>query len=205
MGTGVTAPSPSMAALWNQAWIGPSVLPWDQPAGTYVATIPETVEQAEPVVSPSQLELPPEPSAVPSETVSSSSKSPSQRVRFGIPSQGSRSSQSPSQSPKDGSDGDNVKVRNRHNRVEKNYRSRLNSRFLGLLKVLLKDQTNDNSRLGGKFEALSRGAVLDMASERIESLEAENHLLKLKLKTCDGLKNMYQIYSVQQHAVKDEG
>lgn len=194
-----------MAALWNQAWVGPSVLPWDQPAGNYVATMPEVVEKVEPVVSPSQLELPPEPSAVPSETVSSSSKSPSQRVRFGIPSQGSRSSQSPLQSPKEGSGGENVKVRNRHNRVEKNYRSRLNSRFLGLLKVLLKEQTNDSPRLGGKFEALSRGAVLDMASERIESLEAENHLLKLKVKTCDGLKNMYQIYSVQQHAAKDEG
>jgi hypothetical protein len=108
----------------------------------------------------------------------------------------------PSSSSKDGSDGDAIKLRDRHNRVEKNYRDRLNYRFLSLLKVLLRDQTPQGQRIGGKFDALSRGAVLDMACERIKSLEAENGILKLNAKTYGDSGNIYGVWDVHSSAEK---
>jgi hypothetical protein len=108
----------------------------------------------------------------------------------------------PSSSSKNGSDGDAIKLRDRHNRVEKNYRDRLNYRFLSLLKLLLTDQTPQGQRIGGKFDALSRGAVLDMACERIKSLEAENGILKLNAKTYDDSGNIYGVWDVQSSTEK---
>jgi hypothetical protein len=127
------------------------------------------------------------------------------RVRFGVYLRGEESMKlhhRPSSSSKNGSDGDAIKLRDRHNRVEKNYRDRLNYRFLSLLKLLLTDQTPQGQRIGGKFDALSRGAVLDMACERIKSLEAENGILKLNAKTYDDSGNIYGVWDVQSSTEK---
>jgi Helix-loop-helix DNA-binding domain len=68
-----------------------------------------------------------------------------------------------------------------HNQVEKNYRNRLNNQFERLLSALPSKRTDDDGGTDGGTRALSRAEVLDLAAQRIRSLEKENNLLGLEM------------------------
>lgn len=71
-----------------------------------------------------------------------------------------------------------------HNRIEKDYRNRLNKNFTRLLAAVEStassigedDDRQDRSR------TLSKGNLLSLASKRLLALEAKNHLLSIEVK-----------------------
>lgn len=170
-----------------------------------LATTESVQSSTAPMPHAEKIDAPSRSSSSHSETSTVAPNNRRRRVRFGVYLRGEETMKMhdrASSSSKDSSDGDAIKLRDRHNRVEKNYRDRLNHRFLSLLKVLLRDQTPQGQRTGEKFDALSRGAVLDMACERIKSLEAENGILKLSTKTYDDSGNIYGVWNVHSSTEK---
>ncbi|QPC64264.1 hypothetical protein HYE67_006495 [Fusarium culmorum] len=81
---------------------------------------------------------------------------------------------------------DVAKARNCHNKVEKQYRARLNTRFARLLTVLqasMPAQNADGNAISS-FDAnyaYSRGEVLDLATERFLTMQEENRRLALRV------------------------
>ncbi|QPC73156.1 hypothetical protein HYE68_003908 [Fusarium pseudograminearum] len=81
---------------------------------------------------------------------------------------------------------DVAKARNCHNKVEKQYRARLKTRFARLLAVLqasMPAQISDGNAIGSLDAnyAYSRGEVIDLAIERILTMQEENKRLVLQI------------------------
>ncbi|CZS73747.1 unnamed protein product [Fusarium graminearum] len=79
-----------------------------------------------------------------------------------------------------------AKARNCHNKVEKQYRARLKTRFGRLLTVLqasMPVQNADGNAIGSLDAnyAYSRGEVLDLATDRILTMQEENRRLVLRV------------------------
>lgn len=79
-----------------------------------------------------------------------------------------------------------AKARNCHNKVEKQYRARLKTRFGRLLTVLqasMPVQNADGNAIGSLDAnyAYSRGEVLDLATDRILTMQEENRRLVLQV------------------------
>lgn len=82
---------------------------------------------------------------------------------------------------------DVAKARNCHNKVEKQYRARLKTRFgrlLAALQASMPAQNADGSAIGSLDAnyAYSRGEVLDLATDRILTMQEENRRLVLQVK-----------------------
>ncbi|EXL66426.1 hypothetical protein FOPG_17393 [Fusarium oxysporum f. sp. conglutinans race 2 54008] len=79
-----------------------------------------------------------------------------------------------------------LQARECHNKVEKQYRTRLKLRFENLLAVLQASRTNDDDLRGASTTdvgyTFSRGEVLDAATHRILALEKENDELSSRVK-----------------------
>lgn len=79
-----------------------------------------------------------------------------------------------------------AKARNCHNKVEKQYRARLKTRFgrlLTVLQALMPVQNADGNAIGSLDAnyAYSRGEVLDLATDRILTMQEENRRLVLRV------------------------
>jgi len=84
------------------------------------------------------------------------------------------------------------KFKHDHKCIEKNYRDRLNNGFKNLTQALEACGDNIGGSEGGtsvynEFRAQRKGAVLQLATARLQSLQRENKLLASELKWMKGL------------------
>ncbi|KAK0623457.1 hypothetical protein B0T14DRAFT_179202 [Immersiella caudata] len=107
-----------------------------------------------------------EPNGLPIEASSSSSGKGKSKLRSA-----SRSSKNINHKPDETAE--ERRNRNAHNIVEKQYRSRLNARFEGLLGALPKSLRSPGTGEGDEEVRLTKGDVLDMSMTYIRTLESQ--------------------------------